>query len=139
MPPNTTYQSCSIDLPFTGTCSAAGNVVNFALNQVVTVGGSGSVHVIVRTNANIPVGSITNNVQLNYKDPPGVSYPPVNANDTDVVVAGAVSAPGTGSPSQPSAPAEVPEADTLVLMASGGAGMISYLLYELRRRRNRPH
>ena len=90
IPTNTTYQSCAIDLPFTGTCNFAGGVVTFTLSGNVNAGVSGSVRVTVQVNATATSGTVVNNVTLNYRDGIGNQMPPVSASDTDNIGTGTI-------------------------------------------------
>ncbi|HEY0733863.1 MAG TPA: SdrD B-like domain-containing protein [Herpetosiphonaceae bacterium] len=90
IPTNTTYLSCAIDAPFTGTCSQAGGVVTFTLSGNVNAGVSGSVRVTVRVNSTATSGTVVNNVTLNYRDGLGNQMPPVSASDTDTIGTGTI-------------------------------------------------
>ena len=84
LPPNTTFVSCAIAAPYTGTCSQLAGVVTFTLNQTVNAGASGSVQVVVRVDANAS-GNVVNTVSLGYRDSLGNNFPPVTATDIDNV------------------------------------------------------
>ena len=84
VPANTTYQSCSIDGPATGTCSVSAGVVTYTLSNPVLPGASGTVRLTVDVNGGAS-GSIANSATLNYGDPLGNSYPPKLATDVDTV------------------------------------------------------
>jgi uncharacterized repeat protein (TIGR01451 family) len=84
LPTNTTYLSCAINAPYTGTCSNNGGVVAFALDQPVAAGATGSVRVSVRVN-NDAVARVENNAQLDYKDVIGNTYPSVFTQDIDTI------------------------------------------------------
>ena len=105
LPTNTTYQSCTINAPFSGTCSQAAGVVTFSLTQAVSAGASGSVQVTVQVNSNA-TGTVNNAVRMDYQDGFGNTFPPVSATDIDSLApidlsiiksdAGVTTAPGGG-------------------------------------------
>ncbi|KPV52506.1 hypothetical protein SE17_15120 [Kouleothrix aurantiaca] len=68
LPVNTTFESCAINAPYTGTCSQQGGAVVYTLNQKIAVGNSGSVRLRLRTTPNAPVGPVRNDVSLAYRD-----------------------------------------------------------------------
>ena len=84
VPANTTYQSCSIDGPATGTCSESAGVVTYTLDNPVLPGTSGTLRLTVDVNGGAS-GSIANSATLTYGDPLGNSYPPKLATDVDTV------------------------------------------------------
>ena len=84
VPANTTYQSCSVDGPATGTCAENAGVVTFTLDNPVLPGTSGTVRLTVDVNGGAS-GSVANSAALTYGDPLGNSYPPKLATDVDTV------------------------------------------------------
>ncbi|MGZ8785369.1 MAG: SdrD B-like domain-containing protein, partial [Acidimicrobiia bacterium] len=84
IPSATSYQSCSIDSPASGTCSESGGVVTFSLDNPVLPGMSGTVRVTAGVNGGAS-GSIANSATLTYSDPLGNNYSPQLATDVDTV------------------------------------------------------
>jgi uncharacterized repeat protein (TIGR01451 family) len=86
LPTNTTYGSCALVAPTTGTCSQAGGVITFAPTGNVAPGASGQVQVTVTVNAGVASGDlVVNNVTLTYKDTAGSAKTPVSVSDMDTV------------------------------------------------------
>jgi uncharacterized repeat protein (TIGR01451 family) len=67
IPANTTYQSCQVNAPYSGSCSESGGIVTFTLDQAVNAGANGTVQVNVQVNAN-PTSNLVNNATLDYSD-----------------------------------------------------------------------
>lgn len=86
IPVGTTYQSCAIDAPYTGTCSFANGVVTYKLNELVAAGAGGTVRVAVTVNNDAPE-QLENVAVVNYTDTQGNNYPPARATDLDRVPA----------------------------------------------------
>ena len=68
LPANTTFESCAINAPYTGTCAQQGGAVVYTLNQKIATGGGGSVRLRLRTTPSAPVGPVRNDVSLAYRD-----------------------------------------------------------------------
>ena len=86
LPANATYQSCAIEGPFTGTCSEAGGVVSFSLNESIIAGDSATITVGVIIDSDA-TGSVDNSVTVSFDDLLGNPFPPVPASDSDPVPA----------------------------------------------------
>lgn len=86
LPIGTTYQSCAVDAPYTGTCSFANGSVSYSLNEIVPSGATGSVRVTVKVNNDAPA-RLENLAQVDYGDNLGNRYPPKRAVDVDTVPA----------------------------------------------------
>ncbi|MDH3397873.1 MAG: hypothetical protein OEM81_08605, partial [Acidimicrobiia bacterium] len=97
IPAATTYQSCSIDGPATGTCTESGGVVTFTLDNPVLPGESGTVRVTVDVDGGA-TGSIANSATLTYSDPLGNNYSPQLATDVDTVRSPALTVTKTAAP-----------------------------------------
>ena len=83
IPTNTTFDSASVEAPFTGTCSFATGVVTCNVTQSVAAGASGSVLVSVLVNDPAAGATVVNNATLDYTDTLGARYPQERASDTD--------------------------------------------------------
>lgn len=95
IPPNTTFVSCAINAPYTGTCNFAAGAVTFTLNEPVFAGATGSVVTTITVDGAAPApGSITNTVVLDYSDSGGRDYPPETATDTDTLEPPSPTPPG---------------------------------------------
>ena len=84
IPANTTYQSCSVNGPATGSCSVSAGVVTYTLDNPILPGSSGTVSLTVDVNSGAS-GSVANSATLTFGDPLGNSYPPKLATDVDTV------------------------------------------------------
>ncbi|NNJ11264.1 DUF11 domain-containing protein [Chloroflexales bacterium ZM16-3] len=79
---NTTYMSCSVIAPATGSCIQAGGVVTFTITDNLDIGYSGKVQVKVTVNPGA-LGTVENTVTLDYEDDSGNSRPQLSASDID--------------------------------------------------------
>lgn len=84
LPPYTSFQSCAIDAPFTGSCAPSGGTVVYTLTQKVNAGAHGSVRLALLTAPDTPVGPVRNDVTLAYRDNLSNLYLS-NGNDIDRV------------------------------------------------------
>ncbi|MEO8251928.1 MAG: hypothetical protein ABI578_05565 [Chloroflexota bacterium] len=82
IPTNSTFQSCAIVAPATGTCSEALGVVTATLNGWIDAGSSAAAQITVTVDGNAS-GTITNDASVAFQDALGNSFPPVTANDVD--------------------------------------------------------
>ncbi|WP_054532960.1 DUF11 domain-containing protein [Herpetosiphon geysericola] len=94
LPPSTTFVSCAINAPFTGTCSHSGGIVSFNINQIVRPGEIGQLNVQVTVNNPITVVPVVNNVTLNFNDSLNNIFQPLTASDNDLVNPTAVNVVG---------------------------------------------
>lgn len=82
IPVNSTYQSCAIVAPATGTCTQSLGVVTATLNNWINAGSSAAIRVTVTVNAGA-TGTISNDVRARYKDALGNPFAEVTASDVD--------------------------------------------------------
>lgn len=87
LPPFTTFVSCGINPPFTGTCDESPTgFVNFRLNEIIKAGDGGTVLVTARVDADAPPGLLTDTIVLSYTGLLQVEFPPITDTDIDVIV-----------------------------------------------------
>ncbi|GAA5527385.1 hypothetical protein [Herpetosiphon gulosus] len=94
LPPDTTFVSCAINAPFTGTCSHAAGVVTFNITEMVRPGEVGTLNVQVTVNDPITTVPVVNNVTLTFNDTLNNVFQPLNASDSDLVNPTAVTVVG---------------------------------------------
>ena len=82
IPTNSTYQSCAIVAPATGTCTQSLGVVTATLNGWISAGSSASVQVTVKVDPGAS-GTVSNDVSASFKDALGDVFPAVLASDVD--------------------------------------------------------
>ncbi len=113
LPANTTYVagSCAINPIYTGTCSEAGGVVTYNLNEAVNAGASGSVRASVTVNPGA-TGNVVNTATLSYEDGLGNPFPPIDTSDTDLIPL--VPALAISKSSVPASGSTVAAGDTIV-------------------------
>lgn len=87
IPTNTTYVSCSIGSPYTGTCQNNGGEVVYKLNEPVKAGASGKVYLTVQVKARdqLTDSNVLNEVTLDYCDVSNTCYPSKKAQDLDKI------------------------------------------------------
>lgn len=83
IPTNTTYDSCSVNSPFTGTCSFASGVITYTITGSVAAAVSGTVTASVLVDDPAAGATVTNNATLDYTDSNGLIYPREFASDVD--------------------------------------------------------
>jgi len=88
IPAGTTYGSCAVTTPASGTwaCSQSGGVVTFSQTGWINAGAGATLTVSVTANQGI-TGSITNAAAVNYRDAMGNVFPQRTATDVDTIVA----------------------------------------------------
>jgi uncharacterized repeat protein (TIGR01451 family) len=82
IPTNSTYQSCAIVAPATGTCSESLGVVTAMLDDWINAGDSAAIHITVTVDPNAS-GTITNDASVAFEDGLGNPFPAVTASDID--------------------------------------------------------
>jgi uncharacterized repeat protein (TIGR01451 family) len=85
LPAGVTFQGCTILAPASGTCGEAGGVVTATLNGWINAGTGAQVEVTVTVDAST-TGTITDVAVAAYEDGLGNPFPPVTANDANVVL-----------------------------------------------------
>jgi uncharacterized repeat protein (TIGR01451 family) len=83
LPTNTTFLGCAVNTP-TGACSESGGLVTFNITDAINAGATGSAWVAVQVDP-AASGTVSNSVTLNYEDGLGNPFPPVTANDVDLI------------------------------------------------------
>lgn len=83
IPANTTYDSCSVNAPLTGTCSFAAGVITYTITGSVAASVSGTVTAAVLVNDPAAGTTVTNSVTLDYTDSNGLIYPREFDSDID--------------------------------------------------------
>ncbi|HNP72925.1 MAG TPA: DUF11 domain-containing protein [Kouleothrix sp.] len=86
LPAYTSFLSCAIDAPFTGSCAQNGGAVVYTLSGKLTTGSHGSVRLSIQTTPDAPVGPVRNDVALLYRDSIGNPYL-ATGNDIDAIAA----------------------------------------------------
>jgi uncharacterized repeat protein (TIGR01451 family) len=108
IPTNSTYVSCAIVAPATGTCSQILGVVTATLNNWINAGGSAAVQITVTVDP-LATGTITNGASVTFQDVLGDPFPAVPASDVDTAGPPLPTATPTPTPT-PTAAASVPNA-----------------------------
>lgn len=108
IPTNSTYASCAIVAPATGTCSQSLGVVTATLNNWINAGGSAAVQITVTVDP-VATGTITNSASVTFEDVLGDPFPAVPASDVDTAGPPLPTATPTPTPT-PTAAASVPNA-----------------------------
>jgi len=98
IPTNSTFQSCAILAPATGSCSESAGVVTAALDGWINAGGSAEVEVTVTVDANAS-GTVLNDASATFADVLGNAFPAVSASDVDSVGPPVATPTPTPSPS----------------------------------------
>ncbi len=86
IPTGTTYASCSVVTPASGTwsCSQSGGVVTFTQTGWINAGAAASLQVRIAVNQGA-TGTITNTARVDYKDALGNAFPTLTATDVDTL------------------------------------------------------
>ena len=106
LPPFTTFVSCSVNPPLTGSCAQGPTgFVTFQINEKINAGDGGSTSVTVLVDADAPPGLITDTVVLSYTGILDEEYPPVTDTDVDEIVPTPVVTP---TPTPTETPATIP-------------------------------
>lgn len=111
IPTNSTYVSCSIVAPATGTCGESLGVVTATLGGWINAGNSAVVQITVSVDP-LATGSITNNASVTFEDALGNPFPAVIASDVDT--AGPPVPTATPTPTPTATPAATPTATASV-------------------------
>jgi uncharacterized repeat protein (TIGR01451 family) len=82
IPTNSTYRSCAIVAPATGTCSESSGVVTATLDDWIDASDSAAVAITVTVDPNAS-GTITNDASVAFEDALGNPFPAVTASDVD--------------------------------------------------------
>ncbi len=82
IPANSTFVSCTIVAPATGTCSESLGTVNATLGGWINAGGSAAVEITVTVDL-AATGAIMNDATVSFEDGLGNPFPDVTASDTD--------------------------------------------------------
>lgn len=106
IPTNSTFVSCAIVAPATGTCGESLGVVTATLDDWINAGDSATVQITVTVDP-AAIGIITNDASVAFEDALGNPFPAVTASDVDT--AGPPAPTPTPTPS-PTATASVPDA-----------------------------
>jgi uncharacterized repeat protein (TIGR01451 family) len=87
IPAGTSYGSCAVTTPASGTwsCSESGGVVTFTQSGWIDAGAAATLAVTVTADQGIS-GSLTNAARVNYRDALGNVFPQQTATDVDAVV-----------------------------------------------------
>lgn len=88
LPPNTTFVSCAVNAPFSGSCEQTSpGIASAAINEIVKAGERGTLDLVVQVDAGAPPGLLTDTVTLEYFGALlGIRYPPVSDNDIDEIL-----------------------------------------------------
>ena len=84
LPTNTTFVSCQIKAPRSGTCSASGGTATAVLSGDLDAGSSFQVEYVVTVNSNAS-GTVANTVKVSSTNSAGVAMPEPTASDSDTV------------------------------------------------------
>lgn len=84
LPAGTTFASCSIVAPASGSCSESAGVVTATLTGWINAGATATVQVSVTVDAGA-TGTLTDQASVAYEDVLGNVFPVVNASDVDTV------------------------------------------------------
>ena len=110
IPTNSTYVSCAIVAPATGTCSQSAGVVTATLNNWINAGASAAVQITVTVDP-AATGTITNDASVTFADGLGNPFPAVLASDVDTAGPPLPTPTPTPTPTpSPTATASVPNA-----------------------------
>jgi uncharacterized repeat protein (TIGR01451 family) len=82
IPANSTYQSCAILAPASGSCAESLGVVTFTLDDWIDAGASVEVEVTVTVDGDA-IGTISNDATAAFEDALGNPFPEVTASDVD--------------------------------------------------------
>ena len=85
LPASTTFGSCTIVAPASGTCTASGGVVTATLSGWINAGATATIEVMVRVDP-AATGTITDVASATYEDGLGNPYPEVTASDVNSVL-----------------------------------------------------
>jgi uncharacterized repeat protein (TIGR01451 family) len=105
IPTNSTYQSCAILAPATGSCTQSLGVVTAGLDDWINAGDSAAVDITVAVDPNA-TGTVSNDASATYSDVLGNPFPEVTASDVDSV--GPPAPTPTPTPSPTATPSLVP-------------------------------
>jgi uncharacterized repeat protein (TIGR01451 family) len=110
IPTNSTYVSCAIVAPATGSCSQSAGVVTTTLTGWINAGASAAVRITVTVDPTA-TGTITNGATVSYRDVLGNPFPAVSASDVDTAGPPLPTPTPTPTPTpSPTATASVPNA-----------------------------
>jgi uncharacterized repeat protein (TIGR01451 family) len=110
IPTNSSYVSCAIVAPATGTCTQTLGVVTATLAGWINAGASAAVQITVTVDPGA-TGTITNGASVTFKDALGNPFPAVTASDVDTAGPPLPTATPTPTPTpSPTATASVPDA-----------------------------
>ncbi|MCB0208514.1 MAG: hypothetical protein KDJ52_04275 [Anaerolineae bacterium] len=111
IPPFTTYVSCAVNPPLTGSCAEGPTgIVNFQINESISAGDGGSTLVTVLVDADAPPGFITDTIVLSYTGILNEEYPSVFDTDIDQILPTPTTTP-TDIPTSTPQPTATPHND----------------------------
>jgi len=84
LPAGTTFATCAIVAPATGTCTESAGIVTATLGGWINAGATATIQVSVTVNAGA-TGTLTDQASVAYKDVLGNVFPGVTASDVDAV------------------------------------------------------
>ena len=114
IPTNSTYVSCAIVVPATGTCTQTVGVVTATLNNWINAGSSAAIQVTVHVNGGA-IGTVTNDAGVTFEDALGDAFPEVTASDVDTV------GPPVTTPTPTPSPTPIPSVPDAAMSGTGGA------------------
>ena len=150
IPTNSTYVSCAIVAPATGSCGQNLGVVTATLGGWINAGASAAVQITVKVDP-LATGTVSNGASVTFKDVLGDPFPAVTASDVDTAGPPVPTATPTPTPTptpSPTATSSVPntampssrddQAATAVLAAVGilAVGLLGLASLGTRRRRS---
>ena len=83
IPANTTFDSCSVNAPYTGTCAFAAGVITYNITGSVAPAATGTVTAAVLVNNPAAGTTVTNSATLDFTDSNNLIYPRKFATDVD--------------------------------------------------------